>query len=261
MEPLISECRPLASQGDILGNLACSVSVLMDILWSASARRTPLLTGDAARIAQLDIASLDLQQTSGSESWVFQYIAEATLLRLWKEECLASRSLNVAELVRKAMKLEQAMDKHNHEMELRESSGHRHQYHNSTSMLITKVYFAATKVYLRVLVSGAYPEVSDISNAVDEVIASLRALSNATLIRRLAWPICVAASLAESKHQPFFQLLRNGAEGDRNECSSVLQALAVAEETRRMRQASPNKTDTFDWMDAMESLGHKWVLL
>ena len=234
-----------------------AVAVAHDVLWSASARRRPLLTGDSASIAKLNAFESDIQQAIGSDGWILQHIAEVTLLRIWKRECQASQALNVAELARRATKLEQQIDGHAQEPICQAQATAIDKPCSS----ITRVYVAATKIYLHVVLSGASPEVSDIHNAVGAAVDAIKALSDATLVRRLAWPICVAASLAEARHETFFDHLEQGARGDRDYCTNVLRALAVAQETKRLRRNSASRVATFDWMDAMESLGHEWVLL
>jgi hypothetical protein len=126
---------------------------------------------------------------------------------------------------------------------------------------ITEVYVNATLVYMHVVLSGAHPEVLDIRKAVDSTITAIKTLAHAKLVRRLAWPICVAASVAESRHEEFFNKLEQGMRGDQDGSVSVLRALAVARECQRLRQENLNSTATFDWIDELESLGEQWILL
>ena len=215
----------------------------------------PVFNGDAAGTAHFNSIRQDMHQATGCEPWVFQYIAEINLLRIWKHECLTLQSLNVAELVKRATKLEEGMQTHSSgtafRMEMRGIS--------RDVMLITNVFAAAVRVYLHVVVSGAYSEVSDVRHEVDATVRGLKALTHAALVRRLAWPICIAASLSDSRHESFFNQLESGAQRDQDECFSVLRALQVARECRRLRE-SASKSASFDWMDAMESLGYEWIL-
>ena len=214
-----------------------------------------MLTGDSTSIATFDMLGSDIHYATGSQPWVFHYIAETTLLRLWKKDKLASQSLNVTEMARKAAAMEGALQ----EQQRRICVGLEGQG-NKDVLLVTNVYAAAAQVYLHMVVSGAYPQVSDIQNAVEGTINALKRLSHAMLMRRLAWPICVAASLAETRHEAFFDYLEKGAQGDQDGCTSVLRALAVARECRRLRSESSSKHAAFDWMDAIDSLGHEWIL-
>ena len=257
MDTVVSRNRSCARTNDLVAHFACSFTIIADILWSASKRRRPLLTGDAASIAHFNAMSDDMHQATGSEPWVFHYIAEINLLRVWKHECEALHSLNVAEMVKRATKLEEIMQSHPSETAFRFETGGI----GKDVSLITNVYAAAVKIYLHVVVSGAHPEVSDIREAVDATVDALKALSHATLLRRLAWPICVAASLTEPRHELFFNQLEHGAQGDQDECASVLRALKVGRECRRLREESTSKLATFDWMDAMDSLGYEWIML
>ncbi|KAK3054516.1 hypothetical protein LTR09_004245 [Extremus antarcticus] len=150
--------------------------------------------------------NLDMQQATGCDSRVFQHIAEVTMLRLWKRECQASQKLNVGEMARKANKLEDQMNVHEQQATRRSEASV-----DKTVSTVTRVYLAPTKVYLHVVLSDANPDVSDVRDAVDMVVNALKALSDAALIRRLAWPICVAASLADGRHETFFDRLEEGA--------------------------------------------------
>ena len=256
IETLLDRSESLMLENDPLTTFVCRFAITTDILWSASKRRRPLRTFDAAGVARFDPSTADMYEVAGSEFWVLQYIAEINMLRLWKRDCLASHSLNVAEMVKRATTMEQGMQ----ESRQRSVLNFESRKIGKDVLSITNVYAAAAQVYLHVVVSGALPEVSDIRGAVEMTVNAINAMSHATLVRRLAWPICVAASLTESRHEPFFNQLENGVRGDQDECTSVLRALQLARECRRLRQQSSSTTETFDWMDAMESLGHEWIL-
>ena len=255
-ETVLSRSKSCEHMNDLLATFACSSTIIADVLWAASKRQRPVLTGDAAGIAHFISISGDMHQTTGSEPWVLQYIAEINLLRVWKEEGLASQSLNVVEMVKRATKLAEGMQSHSNGTAFRLEIGGI----SKDVSLITNVYAAAVNIYLHLVLSGAHPKVSDIRDAEEATVNILKALTHATLVRRLAWLTYVAASLTELRHESFFNQLQHGAQGDHDECSSVLRALKVARECRRLREASTSKIATFDWMDAMESLGNVRIM-
>ncbi|KAK4493606.1 hypothetical protein PRZ48_015273 [Zasmidium cellare] len=240
----------------VITKVALGFAVAHDVIWSASTRRR------ATSVTNFLSPSLDLAQSTGCERWVFQSIAEVTSLRIWKRERQASQALNIAELARRATKLEQQIDN-----QTQQSVSNNDPNPVVTDVdpkpcsAITRAYVAAAKIYLHVILSGASPEVSDIQDAVVAAMDAIKALTSAALIRQLAWPICVAACLAEPQHDTFFDRLEQGARGDKDYCTSVLRALEVAKETKRLRRNSSSRIATFDWIDGMESLGHEWVLL
>jgi hypothetical protein len=178
------------------------------------------------------------------------------MLRLWKSDARVSQSLDVMELAGKATALENQIDSQEKEAIQRLEAATDKQL-----LSMTRIYVAAAKLYLHVVVSESSPEVPAIRERVDTTVNALKNLQNATLIRRLSWPICVAASLAEARHEKYFQRLEDGAQGDRDYCTTVLRAFIVARETKRLRRSSASRVDTFDWMDGLESLGHEWVMI
>ena len=127
--------------------------------------------------------------------------------------------------------------------------------------LLTGAYVASIKVYVHVIVSGAYPDVSDIQDAVDEFIRILRRLTHARVLCRLAWPLCVVASLAENRHEAFFNRIEHGARQEPDFYVGVLRALKIARRCQTLRHESKEGTRTFDWFDATDSLGESWVLV
>jgi hypothetical protein len=239
-----------------LANFACGFTLAHDILWSASARRRPSLTADVESIANLNNISIDIQQATGCESWIFQRIADITMLRIWKSDARVAQSLDVMELAGTATALETQIDSQEKETIQRLEAATDKQL-----LSMTRIYVAAAKLYLHTTVSEARLDVSAIRERVDATVHALKNLQNATLIRRLSWPICVAASLAETRHEKYFRRLEDGAQGDRDYCTTVLRAFIVARETKRLRRSSPSPVDTFDWMDGLESLGHEWVMI
>jgi len=242
--------------GDPVSRFFSSMVVAIDIIGSASLRGRPDLTADSKITSAMGGSALEIVGVTGCEPWVLRCISDTTRLRSWKREKVESQTLNVVELARRAIMLEQDLKDNVEEMDRRSSSS---KY--STVSLLTHIYAAATKAYLHVVVSGANPEVEDISSAVHTAVEGLQKLRQASSVRRLGWPICVTASLAQSRHETFFGLLEAGARGDQDECNSVLRAFEVVRETKRLRRLSTGNERMIDWIDGMESLGREWILL
>jgi hypothetical protein len=238
-----------------LGNFAFDFIVVVDILWSASMRRISVVNDSNDDFARLLSNAEYILQITGCEQWVFECMSSANRLRIWKQTCTTTQSLNITELVKRARVLEEKVQYHSAGTALRRQL-------QSTSRdvsTVTDVYAAAVQTYIHVIVSGPFPEVSDIRRAVDLCVTALRSISHASLVRRLAWPICVAACLSDSRHETFFTQIESGARRDQDECASVLRGLQIARQCRRLRDLS-SKTASFDWMDAMDSLGQEWIL-
>lgn len=234
--------RPDAFQQTSLICFLKHALAVIDIVWVASSRRKPGVEG-------YDLLAVAVHEGTGSQLWVFHYIDQINLLRQWKLSAVASRTLSVAELVKRATAIESGLQDWLLKSRAAMSTG--------DEVNITTIWSAAATVYLHVVVSGPIPDVSEIRSAVDETVTGLSSLSHIQLLRRLAWPICIAASLADSRQETFFRALEMAANEDKAQTSSVRRALAVAKRCQRMRE---DTTGNADWFEAMDSLGEEWIL-
>ena len=205
--------------------------------------------------------SASLCQVTGCQPWVFQTILDITNLRVWKLGALAGGSLNVVELVNKASAINQGIQ-HQHSIIEEDSVG----AYNSDVLQITKAFAHAAEIFLHTTTSGAYPNVSDIGHAVSRVVRTIQRLDRPQLLESLAWPICVAASMATEEHDSFFSGIANGARREGDYSVKLTRALCVANECQRLRKSSLSTTvaregRAYDWFDAMRSLGKEWNLL
>lgn len=201
----------------------------------------------------------ELIQVSGCQPWIFAIIADIHKLRAWKREAIDSHSLNVVQLAEKTSKIKAAIDygraKSATDMGL-ECSLEVSQ--------ITEVYAHSAEIYLHVTASGAQAEIVEICSSVSEVVSTIRRISDSRQLRHLAWPVCVAASVAGREHDSFFEALSNGIGGDADQYPSLSRAFEVARECQRLRRGVEcrnwgTETRAYDWYDAMRSLGKEWI--
>ncbi|KAF2167574.1 hypothetical protein M409DRAFT_54166 [Zasmidium cellare ATCC 36951] len=204
----------------------------------------------------------DLAQMTGCQPWVFQFISEVTGLRRWKEDLIASQPLDAQELSERTSKLLGEIQ--------------RRRAHDVTSIDIecgeeevrhsTEVWCYAVELFLHITASPALPDVPDVRLCVIKIISAVRHLSHVRQLRRLSWPICIAASMATREDDAFFAALEDGARGDHDNCLSLLRALDVARECQRLRRVADNQSRydekrSFEHIEAMRSLRKEWVLL
>lgn len=198
-----------------------------------------------------------LVQITGCSPWVFENLSQITALRKWKHESTLSHCLNVVELANRGTRIENDLQHH-----LQVQPMLTETIRNKSTIALTEIYACAAQVYLHVVVSGAFPGIAEIRQAVVKAINAFQRLEYAQLLRRLAWPVCVVACMAGHEHTAFFQRMEKGARGDGDSCVNVLRALEVAHECRRLRETETGKHSyqAVDWFDAMKSLHKEYIL-
>ncbi|KAK6400270.1 hypothetical protein LTR81_024445 [Elasticomyces elasticus] len=216
--------------------------------------QVPILPSDAV------LSGASLAQVIGCQPWVFHKIQNISNLRTWKLGAVAAGTPNVVELAKKASAIENDMRLQLLVIEKDDDSpSDLHVLH------ITEVFAHAAEVYLHTTTSGAYPDVSNLRHAASQVVDTLQRLKCSRLLDSLAWPVCVAASMAAEEHDAFFDAIAQGARRE-DEYSKLSRALCVAQECQRLRKSNIPATAAeerraYDWFDGMRSLGKESNLL
>lgn len=122
-------------------------------------------------------------------------------------------------------------------------------------LLVTRIYGYSTLIYLYTIESGPGPDVPEIHTNVSKTIDAFKALPQAGLVRSLAWPLCIAGSMATGDQQLAFLEIAAKARINRCPFGSSKHALAIIEECWRMRKSEGVGEGTVDWMVAMRNLG------
>ena len=123
-----------------------------------------------------------------------------------------------------------------------------------SQIAITNVFASAASVYLHVVLSGPQPEIPDIESAVIKTIDSIKRLPSLEMLKRLAWPMLISASLAPTNLRGFFERLEKGLGEDRCGNRNVLRALSIAKECWRLRDRHDANVEFYDWKSGMDSL-------
>lgn len=231
-----------------------------------------------------------ISRVTGLESWVIVSLWQITMLRRWKEDQIAKGALSMAELVRRASFIEQDLQQRRQEMIAK--SNHTDsdaKSHNNNTIpkssdsgngqpspavfreraAFTNVFAAAAAAFLHATVSEPRPQIPEISQAIADTIQALRLLPRPDLLRRLAWPICVAACLADLNQQAFFDGLAHRVTEAYGREENVTRGLVVARECWRLRSRASTGSGggagasggggaedrTYDWRDGMRNLG------
>lgn len=188
--------------------------------------------------------------TSGLDHIVLDCMIDIIHLRKRKASQLANGSLSISQLVKDSLAIEEKLDGSPTKLEIEDSG----------RSAFSQVFRSAARVFLQCTVSEPRPEIVEIQQRVEETIKALNELPRAPLLKRLAWPICIAASMASKQdHQAFFRTLQDRAKQAWGPDENVCRAMNAAFECWRLRGIS-SKGQTYDWTDGMKSLGCLWLL-
>lgn len=224
------------------------------------------------------MADLSLEHALGCKSAVMGCIMDISDLQAWSYQQSLQASPSLIELARRALKIEQKLEKAQQENHLEDSLMDHHQeqqirHHPTNSRLIsirviTNIFACAASIYLHVIVSGAHPKVPEIKRGVTETIGAISSIPNAELIKSLAWPMCIAACMADGdQHRGFFEKLEEGVTEEFGRSQRVLRVFRVARECWRLRDIKSGNSSNglngkaYNWRDSMASLRERFLLL
>ncbi|KAG9526792.1 hypothetical protein KCV07_g254, partial [Aureobasidium melanogenum] len=128
---------------------------------------------------------------------------------------------------------------------------------------ITLIFAYATQVYLNTIISGADPKLDDVRNSVVDTMNALQELQlicDAQALRNLIWPICIAGSMAEDvPAQAYFQSLIEDLGEEAHAFGNTRTTLQIMQKCWASRDE--NRSGSWDWATAMESLGQRVLLV
>jgi hypothetical protein len=126
---------------------------------------------------------------------------------------------------------------------------------------VTHAFANAAKVYLNVLVSGPNPEVTEIKDAVNATIKALSDFPDPKLLLHVVWPFCITGCMAAPGQRQAFRDLASASGVQKTAFGTSWRALEVMETCWAMRDDGREEWRNCDWLDAMETLGHKVLLI
>lgn len=218
---------------------------LLDILAST-------VTGEAPSFAVFHLA-VEFDPTisdcvTGVERWLLRCLIRVIELRSWKQKHLSKASLSMTELMSTALSIDSDMKQRRTSARPCDNLG------ETVSSAFMRVFESASAVFLQCTLSGSRPEIVEIQREVTMTIDALNDLPQAAPLKRLTWPVCIAASMAiVPAHQNFFRNLHTKVSMAWGPGENVSRALAVAFECWRLRE-NAHTGRTYDWLDGMRSL-------
>ena len=214
----VSSTRPELQALQFFSSLLISNDIL-----SSSVHKTPpsSTTGNLYhRLLSSPTFAHAVQSATGCQAWILLRIMDATSLEKWKAEQERQGNLSVRELVKRAAELEAAV-----EDGIKTLSGLlQHSTHDTTTSsnsadgwsdaAQTNIFAHALLTHIHTIVSGALSGVPEIRQSIDRTIRVWESPSPSPswtrprpMLRSLAWPYCVSASLASGAQRDVFREL------------------------------------------------------
>ena len=245
---------------DISTKVLLGSYISFDIIACASTRSHPSL--DIDHISILQTFEIDLESIVGCANRVMALILEIVLLDNWKRNIEKDRQLSILELVKRSTKIEERLRQETIDLEdinsLESNLEISGSNLSSSQAQITHIFALSALTYLYVVVSGAYPQLPEITESVSRTITAFEGLKDPKLLRHLIWPFCVSGCLALEGQQSFFRDLISRAEIVPSTIGTGLQAYRIMEECWEMRKISSYNCD---WVSGMNKLGCDILLL
>jgi hypothetical protein len=197
----------------------------------------------------------------GCDTSVMESIMNIAELRHWKLHEMANESISVISLAKRALQIELSLQ--SSRKLIREKIDNHSVLTSSISesWIMTNVYACAASVYLHATVSRSCPKVPEIQKGVEDTMVAIKMLPRAKLVRKLLWPICMAACLAAGHQREYFENLERALIEDLGTSQNIVRALSVGRECERLRRCATSSRRAADWIDAMSSLEDHVALL
>ncbi|CAN9195565.1 unnamed protein product [Alternaria alternata] len=201
--------------------------IFVDIVASIALQEPPtLLPYHATVLAEKDDgvslpsdAEIRFSAVIGCRNGVMRSIAEISMLNVWKNEEIATNSLDAMDLINRASQIAHSLESDMIQIENEKVTRSVSDSHTcgpldlalnpSASSTSTLIWARAAQMYLTVVVSGWQLLSQDIRTNVGHIIVLLEDVP-AYQLRALVWPICVAGCLALEEEKTHFLRLFAG---------------------------------------------------
>ncbi|KAH8800661.1 C6 transcription factor [Xylogone sp. PMI_703] len=206
--------RILYAEHDSATSVLLASFISFDIIASASTRSSPFLNVD--HIQALNNLDISLESLIGCRNSVMALIFEISSLDRWKKEAQAAHKLSIVDLAKRGSQIEERL---RHELaDIEKIRSTEPSLWSPPGMLsvpshseISQLFALSAIIYLHVVISGAYPDLPEIAEAVSKAIVVFKSLKDPRLLRSVVWPFCVSGCLALEEQQSFFRDLVSGA--------------------------------------------------
>ncbi|KAL3462713.1 fungal-specific transcription factor domain-containing protein [Aspergillus heterothallicus] len=256
-----------------------AVLVLADVLSSTALEQPPRLRNyhdDLLSKPYRREPPIQLEDFFGCQSWIICQIGEIAALDSRKKEMKKNRSLTMMQLVKRASTIEQEIENGLRRLDsssetnlptrrqpdlpkaLNAACAHQNACAQETTKLVTRIWAYAARMYLHVVLSGWQISAPEIRDDISRMLDLFSLLPSPSLLRSLAWPLCVAGCLVEEGQEASFRTIISSM-GPIGTLGTMKQTLKIMENVWQKRERVD--PDTWDISACLRSSGHMVVLI
>jgi hypothetical protein len=128
--------------------------------------------------------------------------------------------------------------------------------------LVTRVFASSAHIYLNVVASGFGSDLPKTCISVTESLVALEAISDLQVLGTLAWPLCITGCMATGwQRDEMKNIFLSMSKVHALQLGSMDRCRRIIEECWRMRPEDCNADSRTTWVEAMDSLGLKILLM
>ena len=232
-----------------------SLLVWNDVLHSSAQRQLTTAEEVYSSLLEDGYYADAFREITTCEAWVFKCILEATSLGAWRFEQEAQGVLSLRELVNRGQKLEYIVEEKLSNI-LSILSGEQAATTNRMSRLHTSLFAHALLIHLHAIISGPWPEISEIKSSIDRAVTTWQLLPPVFDLKTLAWPFAVTASLATASSRDWFRKVASDFQPKDSMTGSLIPWESVLEECWRGfdDRGSDRNVSKCDWRNVFQKL-------
>jgi len=232
----------------------------LDIMASVSLRAKRCL--DLNHEFLLEGNCIQLDQLFGCENWALLLLSKINELDTWKMECEKNGKLSIAELAKRASKIEDELEVRLDKIPLRDGDqsqkpSSRTHIDDNTSSELTRIFALSGLTYLHIVVSGPHPDLPEIVASVSRTVHAFEKLSNKDLLPNMVWPFCVTGCMVSEDKQDVFRALISAGSTQQAAFGTFRRACEIVEKCWKTRTTGT----TCEWSSVMESMGQQILLV
>lgn len=261
------EKRP--SHDAVACNFLVGTVIWFNIICSASTDSQRHLLDD---ISYLSSHNIQLDKIMGCENWVMILIFRISSLSAWKSTQQKEGCLSLRDLAARGADIEREL---NEGLVMNEEKIGQPIFkpasslcqrlgvpQSKTNFVLTRIFACAALTYLHTTISGPHPNLPEIKDSVEKSFAAFHLLPTPVLLRNLVWPFTVTGCLAGKEREQFFEMAMETVKTEGEGCPGNLwKAWDVVQECWRLREAQEDSSKGVDWVNAMDSLGYRVLLV
>ncbi len=200
-----------------------------------------------------------LKDMLGCEDWVLITMLDIAALKDWKQQMQNRGTLSLRELTRRADVIESRLTDGLAALVLRRCAARSRDEEQQD--MITTTFATGSLVFIHVVVSGFYPNLPEIRQAVLQALEALEYMRQHSVINIPSWPYCVSGCLALESQYSRFRALSPSPKAGAHPLVLTKWTLEILEQCWKVRTCTPDGEPRCGWVTAMNHLGTRLLLL